>query len=70
MESTLKRLGDLEITPSPGEPKFVRPQTIFYHLDGRADLSIPCALEEEIGVHPAGVALMYWKRMAHVCTLT
>jgi hypothetical protein len=42
MAATLKRLGDLEVVPSPGDSKFVRPQTIFYHLDGGpASLQLP-----------------------------
>jgi hypothetical protein len=34
MEATLRRLGEVEIIPSPGESKFVHPQTVMYHLDG------------------------------------
>ncbi len=34
MEATLKSLGEVDIVPSPGESKFVHPQTVMYHLDG------------------------------------
>ncbi|BDA45428.1 probable uridine diphosphate glucose pyrophosphatase NUDT14 at C-terminar half [Coccomyxa sp. Obi] len=33
MEATLRRLGEVEVVPSPGESKFVHPQTVMYHLD-------------------------------------
>ena len=44
MEATLKRLGDVEVIPTPGDSKFVRPQTVMYHLDGalRGFLSSGC----------------------------
>lgn len=39
MEATLRRLGEVEIIPSPGESKFVHPQTVMYHLDGASIFS-------------------------------
>ncbi len=41
MEATLRRLGEVEIIPSPGESKFVHPRTIMYHLDGACNYIIP-----------------------------
>ena len=38
MEATLRRLGEVDIVPSPGESKFVHPQTVMYHLDGAPPL--------------------------------
>ncbi|CAL5228647.1 g11815 [Coccomyxa viridis] len=35
MEKTLQRLGEVDIIPPPGPSKFVAPQTVMYHLDGR-----------------------------------
>lgn len=35
MEKTLQRLGPVDIIPPPGPSRFVAPQTVMYHLDGR-----------------------------------
>ena len=55
MAATLKRLGPLEVVPSPGESKFVRPETIYYHLDGAYQTQhSPCLVCS--GYHEAAVA--------------
>ncbi|CAL8470972.1 g10514 [Coccomyxa elongata] len=50
MEATLKRLGEVDIVPSPGESKFVHPQTVMYHLDGRKRRWDMVAAHSSVGI--------------------
>ena len=41
MEETLRRLGEVRLAPLPGDSAFVRPGSVYYHLDGAPALAPP-----------------------------